>query len=267
MLNYNPHIILYLLGMKSKVLDVIMKVLVGITIFLGIFAIFRPDLVKYVVEYVRHWIQFLWYWNYVIIFFSSLIETFPVLGVVVPGQNIMIIVGWFFGEIWREQLIYSIIIASIWAVLWNYIGYFLGIYYGKYFFEHYWMIFGLWKTEVRYLEKWIKKWWPFWVIAWKFHNLSRAFIPFIAGTSWMKKSSFFLYNTIGSIVRAVSMILLGVVFAKNYETIIDYIWYFFIGILLLFIWYIYFFKKEAFMKYIEEKNKEIDEQIESSKKK
>lgn len=253
--------------MKSRFLDVIMKFLVFLTIFLWILALVKPELVKSLVEWVQSGVQSLGYWNYVIIFFSSLIEAFPVLWIVVPGQNIMIVVGGFFGNIDQTHLIYSIIIASIGAIFWNYIGYILWVYYGKYFFKHYGVYFWLWKTEVKYLEAWVKKWWPLGVTLWKFHNVARAFIPFIAGSMEMKSSLFMFYNIVGSIIRATSMILIGVVFAANYEIIIDYIGYFFIWIIIIAIAYIYFFKREAFMRYIEEKSKEIDEQIEASKNK
>jgi membrane protein DedA with SNARE-associated domain len=83
----------------------------------------------------------------------------------------------------------------------------------------------------------------------------------------MKTKSFMIYNTIGSIVRATSMILIGVIFVKNYETIIDYLGYVVLGSLVVGGIYVYFFKKAAFMHYWEEKNKEIDERIEASNRK
>jgi len=96
------------------------------------------------------------------------------------------------------------------------------------------------------------------VIVGKFHNVARAFVPFIAGSMGMKNKTFMLYNVIGSVVRSVSIIILGVLFAKTYEMIIDYIGYIFLGIMVLTGLYIWKFKKEAFLKYVEEKNQEIN---------
>ena len=74
----------------------------------------------------------------------------------------------------------------------------------------------------------------------------------------MNKKSFFVYNIIGSILRASAMVILWVVFAQYYEIIIDYFGY----ILLVIMWwifvYIYFYKKEALNEYIQNKNKEIE---------
>ncbi len=247
--------------MKSRFFDITMKVLVFITIALWILAMVRPDLLKDFIEFIRQIILQLGNWNYLIVFLSSLIEAFPVLWVVIPGQNIMLIVWGFFAEQSMNNLIYVTIIACLWAILWNFIGYLLGKHYGDTFFKEYGMWFWLWTTEVKYLKKWVEKWWPLWVILWKFHNVSRAFLPFIAGTMNMDKTSFHINNVIGSVVRSVTMIVAGVIFAQYYETIIDYITWIIFWWLWAFLVYIFMFKREAFMKYIEEKNKEIDEKI------
>jgi membrane protein DedA with SNARE-associated domain len=221
----------------------------------------KPDLIKDFIAWIETIINNLWYWNYLIIFLSGLIEGFPVLWVVVPGQNILMIVAWFFWKISTLNLIYSIIIASIWAILSNGIWYILGKIYWKSFFEKYWLWFGIWETEVKYLEKWIKKWWATGIIVGKFHNLARAFVPFIAGTMNMDKKTFWIYNIIGSILRAVSIVILWVFFAEYYETIIDYIWYIMTWILILSWLYIWKYKKKEFLKYMEEKNAEMERKI------
>ncbi len=114
---------------------------------------------------------------------------------------------------------------------------------------------------MKYLKKWIKKWWATWIIVGKFHNLARAFVPFIAWSMGMKNKTFMIYNTIWSIIRALSIVILWVMFAKTYDTIIDYLGYIMIWILVLSWIYIWFFKKKEFKKYIQEKNKEIEEKI------
>ncbi|USN58742.1 MAG: hypothetical protein H6767_01180 [Candidatus Peribacteria bacterium] len=73
--------------------DLMMKFLIVLSIALGLIAFIKPELIKAAIEWMREVIQLLGYWNYVIVILSSTIESFPVLGVVVPGQNILIIVG------------------------------------------------------------------------------------------------------------------------------------------------------------------------------
>lgn len=65
--------------MKSRVFDFIMKSLIVLTVLLGIVALFKPDLIKSLIESIRGIVASLGYWNYLIIFLSSLIEAFPVL--------------------------------------------------------------------------------------------------------------------------------------------------------------------------------------------
>jgi membrane-associated protein len=247
--------------MKLKIVDYLMKLLMIITIILWILSIFYPELIKSFIENLKHIINNLWYWNYVIIFLSSLVEAFPILGVVIPGQTILLIVWGFFSWIGMINLIYVIIIASIWAIFWSFTGYFLGRIYGDTFFKKYGLWFWVGVTEVKYLKTGIKKWGPAGIILGTFNNVTRAFLPFIAGTMGMKKKSFFIYSITGSIVRATTCIVLWVVFVSYYETIVDYFKYIILGIIVIAWIYIYFFKKAQFLKYIEEKNKELDEKL------
>ena len=242
----------------KKLLDIFMKLLIAFSLILWILAIFKPNIIIDFIEWMRTIINSLWNYNYIIIFFTSLIESFPVLWVVVPGQNILLIVWWFFSNIDVKNLYYVIIIASFWAILSNYIWYLLWKYYWELFFKKYWMWFGIWQTEAKYMKTWIKKWWAFWIIIWKFHNLTRAFVPFLAWSMWMKHKTFILYNIIGSIIRAATIVILWVVFAEFYKTIVDYFGYIMIWIMILTGLYIWKYKKKEFLKYMEEKNQEIE---------
>ncbi len=247
--------------MFQKIADLLMKLLIIISFILAIIAIFKPELIKDFIEWIRSLVLVLWNWNYAILFITWVIESFPVLWVVVPGQNIMLIVWWFFAEQSKDTLIYVMILTSLWALVWNYTWYLLWRVYWETFFKKYWLWFGIWETEVKYIKKWIKKWWAAWIIFWKFHNLTRAFVPFIAWTMWMKHKTFFIYNIVWSILWSIVIIVLWVMFAKTYEVIIDYIWYILFWIIVLTWLYIWKYKKKEFMIYLEEKNKEIESKI------
>jgi membrane protein DedA with SNARE-associated domain len=68
------------------------------TLLLALLTLFKPDLIKVFIDWIRDIVLALGNWNYLVVFVSSIIESFPVLGVVIPGQNIMLISGGFFGE-------------------------------------------------------------------------------------------------------------------------------------------------------------------------
>lgn len=158
-----------------------------------------------------------------------------------------------------NNLIYVIIIASIGAIIGNYIGYILGKYYGDSFFDKYGIWFGIGKTEVRYLKKWIDKWWAWGITIWKFHPMTRAFLPFIAGSMGMKWGKFMFYNALWSVIRASTIIILWVVFVEYYKILLEYSGTISLIIFSLIWWYIYKFKRKEFAKYWQEKNAEIEE--------
>ena len=247
--------------MKKKLLkhlvDLIMKVLIILSIWIAILALFKPELIKQWLDWVKETVIELWSWNYLIVFISSLIESFPVLWVVIPGQNILLAVGGFFADT-NTKLYYLILLTSIWAILWNYIGFFLWKIYWEDFFIKYWLWFGIWETELKYLKKGLNKWWPWWIALWKFHWVTRAFLPFIAWTMWMKSKVFWLYNILGSILRSICMILLAKFFADNYEQILENFGKIMIWIMVLTWLYIWKFKKKEFKEFMIEKNAEMD---------
>jgi len=243
----------------KKIIHILNIILISSTIILSLISIFKKEWILNFIEWIKIVIDWLGNWNYFIAWFSSLIEAFPVLWIVVPWQNILLIVWGFFGKISSTNLIYVIIIASIWAVIWNYIWYVLWKYYGDDFFRKYWNWFGIWLTEVKYLKKGIDKWWPLWIIIGKFHPMTRAFLPFIAWSMGMHSTKFMIYNIIGSIIRAITIIILWVLFVAYYKAIIDNFGYIMLGIFVWIWWYIYYFKKDEFLIYMKEKNNELDE--------
>lgn len=115
----------------------------------------------------------------------------------------------------------------------NYLGYWIGKYYGKELIEKYGDWFGIGATEEKILHKQLQKNGFWYIVLGKFHNFTRAFIPFIAGSAGMLEKRFWTYNMIGSILWATSINFLGIFFIKNYETILDNLGKFMIGLLVV----------------------------------
>ncbi len=227
-------------------------------LFVGLLfvAIFEKEWVKQAISTVAAAIEGLGNWNYLIAFASAVVESFPAVGVLVPGMQVMLLVGGFFGKAHLGEMI---AVAAMGAILGNALGYFLGIRYGKAFFRNYGDVFGLGRTELRYLERQIEKNGPWFVIFGKFHNFTRAFVPFIAGSAGMHPKKFWMYNLLGSAIWASTIITLGVVFAKYYATVTDFVGYVFVGILALFAAYVAAFRRDDVRRYLEEKQKEFEE--------
>jgi len=218
-------------------------------------SIFDKQIILNWLDWMKHIVDKLWYWNYIIIFIFWFIESFPLVGISIPGQTVLLTVAGFLGY---QHMYLAMFSAAIGALLGNFTGYLLGVKYGDAFFDKYGKFIGVTKTDIKYVKKGIEKHGWLLVILGKFHNMFRAFVPFIAGSSNMKTKHFTLFNIVGSILRAIVMVLLGVFFVQNAETILNNIWKILLVLVLGLLVYIYLFKREEFMKYLEEKQKEFE---------
>jgi membrane protein DedA with SNARE-associated domain len=82
----------------------------------------------------------------------------------------------------------------------------------------------------------------------------------------MLEKKFWIYNTIGSIIWAASINLLGIFFIDKYETILDNLGKITLGILLLVAIYFWFYKRDTLKQYIQDKQSEIEAKIEKNHK-
>jgi len=82
----------------------------------------------------------------------------------------------------------------------------------------------------------------------------------------MQEKNFWIYNTIGSIIWATSINLLGILFIDQYETILDNLGTIMMIILGLVFAYFYFFRRDSLKQYMQDKQQEIEEKITKSKK-
>ncbi|MBP6909980.1 hypothetical protein KBC03_00015 [Patescibacteria group bacterium] len=93
----------------------------------------------------------------------------------------------------------------------------------------------------------------------KWNGYARGIIPFVAGTSKMRWTTFMLFNFIGSVFYSVALITLAKLFVGYYEVVIPYIRRIMIGLLLLVGVYVRFFKRDSLKRYLRDKEKELEE--------
>jgi len=234
-----------------------------LSLILIVISLVKPELIKSGIAWIGELITTLGNWNYLIAFASACAESLPIIGTALPGMNIMILVGWFWG---KTHILGTILLAALGAMIGNYIGYWIGKWYGHEIIEKYGDYIWLWKTEQKILSKQIEKNWFWYIVLGKFHNFTRSFIPFIAGASGMQEKNFWIYNTIGSIIWATSINLLGILFIDQYETILDNLGTIMMVILGLVFAYFYFFRRDSLKQYMQDKQQEIEEKITKSKK-
>lgn len=192
------------------------------------------------------------HWGYWIILISAMLEASPLFGLLVPGQSIVII-GGFFVKLGILDLGDTILIASIGAILGDLIGYILGRRYGYAFITKYGKYFFFKKEHFEKTKKLMNHHPGKTLIIGRFNSLTRAFAPFVAGSSDISFIKFITYNIIGGISWAISFVMVGYIFGSSYEIAAQYIGKFiFIAIVLsIFIIYLYRFiskRKHIFTK-------------------
>jgi len=89
----NKKIFRQFLGYFLSLLHII---LVSLMVVIGLLSLFRPDLMRDGIDWMGVQIKSWGEWNYVILFIVAMSESFPFVGAVVPGMNMMILVGGFF---------------------------------------------------------------------------------------------------------------------------------------------------------------------------
>lgn len=262
---YFCHTYIFVKKNMKKIFHYLILWLLSLMMMFLVITLFKPDLLLPIIEWIKSQIENLWKWNYLLAFVSALVESLPIIWAIIPGQVVMLSVGWFYGWLGYSEFFWVLISAIAGSILSNAIGYYLGKYYGEEFFTRYGIWVGIEKTELRYLKKWVNTWGAWGIILSKFHPHFRAFLPFIAGSMGFLNKKFWFYNIIASSLWAITFITIGIFFAEYYETILKYIGWFITGILLLIIAYFWFFKKEKLLEYWSEKNKEMQEKYNEKK--
>lgn len=83
----------------------------------------------------------------------------------------------------------------------------------------------------------------------------------------MQEWKFWTYNTIGSIIWATSINLLGIFFIDQYEIILDNLGKIMLGVIIAAFMYFYIFRRDSLKWYIQDKQAEVEAKIEKSKNK
>ncbi len=193
------------------------------------------------------------HWGYWIVLLFAMLEAMPLFGLFAPGM-LIVIIGGFLAKIGILEIGDVIFFASAGAIIGDLIGYFLGKKYGYSFISRYGKYFFFKKEHFEKTKKLMNHHTGATLIIGRFNSLTRAFAPFIAGSTNVSFLKFLTYNISGGISWAISFVLIGYIFGKSYEIAEQYIGKFiFIAIILsAIIIYLYRFinkRKHIFSKY------------------
>ncbi len=148
-------------------------------------------------------------WGYVVVFAAAFLETLPGIGLAVPGQTLIIIAG-FASQQGFLELPAVIALAIVGAFLGDIVAYSLGRQYGIGFLKS---KEGM-AHEVLLLirEHPVKT-----LIIGRFNSVTRAFAPFTAGMSGVRKGTFFVANVTGAIAWGTLWSIVGYVLGTSYS--------------------------------------------------
>lgn len=156
------------------------------------------------------------HWGYWIIFVSAAAETFPFFGLFIPGQTIVIL-GGFFAKIGALKVGGVMLVSAVGSIVGDIIGYVLGRKYGHSFISKYGKYFFFKKDRYEKTMELMREHTGKTLLIGRFHSLTRAFVPFVAGMTKVRFSKFLFYIIVGGISWAASFVLIGFFFGKSYE--------------------------------------------------
>lgn len=192
------------------------------------------------------------HWGYLLVFLSTLAEALPIIGSFYPGHTIVLLSGWF-AQLGVLRLDAAILVASTGAIIGDLLGYIVGRQYGHEFISRYGKYFFFNKNKYEKTGQLVREHAGKTLIIGRFSPFTRAFAPFIAGTSRVKFYKFLIYDILGGIAWAAGSVLIGYIFGLGFSTAAKYFGRLIIiavaAIILLIMAYRYFDrKKHVFLK-------------------
>lgn len=147
-------------------------------------------------------------WAYLVIFLGATLESAAFLGLIVPGESVVLVAG-FFAAQGLLDLDGLIVTVAIGAAIGDSIGYELGRRLGRPGLLRYGSRFGLNQARVRRADEFFARHGGKSVFLGRFVGFARALVPFLAGSSRMPYLRFLPYNALGAVLWSAVVVLLG----------------------------------------------------------
>lgn len=170
------------------------------------------------VEKILHIVGHLGHWGYLAIFLAAFLESSAFLGLMVPGESIVVIAGLLASQ-GTLEVGDCLWVIALGAVLGDSVGYSLGKAIGRGYFEKHHRLLLLKEKHIRKVDGYFQRHGGKTVFFGRFVGLLRAMAPFVAGMSRMPYRSFALYNIAGGVLWSVTFTLLGYYFGQSWQLV------------------------------------------------
>jgi membrane protein DedA with SNARE-associated domain/membrane-associated phospholipid phosphatase len=168
-------------------------------------------------DHLIHLVDRWGHWAYVLIFLGSMLESAAFLGLLIPGESLVLLAG-FLAAHGLLNLDALIVIVGIGAALGDSLSYELGRRLGRSALDHYGNRLGLNRARIENAEAFFNRHGGKAVFLGRFVGFARALVPFLAGSSKMPYGQFVTYNALGAALWAPSMVLLGYFLGASWQT-------------------------------------------------
>jgi len=156
-------------------------------------------------------------WTYLLVGVFAFAETGAFVGLVVPGETVMLLGGAVAGQ---GAIDIYLLIAVAWFAAWlgDTFSFFLGRRLGRDFVMKHGPRFGISHERFEKVEDYFGRHGGKTIFIGRFISLVRAFAPFVAGSSGMPYRAFVPYSILGTGLWASAHILVGYFFSRSIET-------------------------------------------------
>jgi undecaprenyl-diphosphatase len=160
-------------------------------------------------------------WTYLLVGFFAFAETGAFVGLVVPGETVMLLGGAVAGQ---GAINIYLLIAIAWFSAWagDTTSFFIGRRLGREFVMRNGPRVGISHERFEKVEDYFSRHGGKTIFIGRFISLVRAFAPFIAGSSGMRYRAFVPYSILGTGLWASAHILVGYFFSRSIDTAAKY---------------------------------------------
>lgn len=167
-------------------------------------------------DYLVHLVERLGHWGYVVIFFGAMAESAAFLGLLVPGESLVLVAG-FLAAQQALDLDALIVVVAVGATIGDSIGYELGRRLGAPWAVRYGRYVGVHQRHLDRAHAFFERHGGKAVFLGRFVGFARALVPFLAGSSRMPYRRFLPYNVLGALLWSVSFLLLGYLLGASWQ--------------------------------------------------
>ncbi len=160
-------------------------------------------------------------WTYLLVGVFAFAETGAFVGLVVPGETVMLLGGAVAGQ---GAIDIYLLIAIAWFAAWlgDTTSFFIGRRLGREFVIEHGPRFGVGHERFEKVEDYFSRHGGKTIFIGRFVSLVRAFAPFIAGSSGMRYRAFVPYSILGTGLWASAHILVGYAFSRSVNSAAKY---------------------------------------------